>query len=351
MLNKVILRPGYHVRGGIYGANLSAVGGGVVEGPVVVRDEIILEPDVTGKKPMIFACGLNSRKSIQVSFSQPPPNSVVKDCRYNPLVIRGDICTDSLKLEGAVVLGTIYCKEGYIKDSIVFGNVRSETELHLENSTVLSFNAAARVVLHGANTLLMPYATVGSGLQFIEDRGGKAKLRYSGCCNCEDSGCASLCCEKYYVGECKVQEILITERDVYDGRSLGVSEKIGNRIVTVMPRVNNTKPILKQVNDLTYFLESLNLLSHFDKQTRNDFEQRHKNNFELNYFTKMFMYCTPHDPDQGNVFDKGEREKRWGELPKKKKDNKNLIRVISHQRSNAAKAVATAKRCASQPKG
>lgn len=291
LMNNVILREGYHVRGGIYCSDLQAFGGGIVEGPVMAHNEAVLQPDPSAANPMIFACGLNANRAVQVRYSSPP-KSPIDECYQNPLVIRGDVNSESVKLESVLMMGNIYCTDGYIKDSIVFGIVHAERELKVENSVLISFRSKARTELIGNNTLIIPYATSGSDVVFASSAQGKARLRYMGGCPDKPECSSPLDCKRYYQGECDFMDNLFANGDVFDARALGLAEDIHERILTMVPRITDTRPIKKQVDELTLFIRALNHLPHLDEQARREIEEKFRHNADLHHCIKTFLYCT-----------------------------------------------------------
>lgn len=291
LLNTVVLRKGYHIQGGLYAADLSVTGGGTVEGPVVVKNEIRLFPDETGECPMMFACGLNSTRAIQVHYSKIRNNSPSKDCAYTPVIIRGDVCTNVLRLDGVVLTGNVMCNSAHIKDTIVFGNIRAQTDLHLENSIVLSFSGSSKVLIEGRNSLLMPYASANGLIEFKTKKDDVAQLRYVGCCPLDKECPYPLCCRTFYDSQCPHRELLMTENDIFDGVSLNLSDKVEERIITIISRISNTSMISQQVAKMTAFLRALNRLSHIDTPTQAEVGNNFKD-LEMDHLIKLFMMCS-----------------------------------------------------------
>jgi len=303
LYNEVILKSGFKVCGSIYSHRMEGSGSGSVEGPVLVKKEIILEPPTTMRSRMLFAQGLSSGETIQVKFPTLPQFSPVTTYEFNPLIIRGDIFTNSLRIENTVMLGNIHCDDAFIANSIVFGSVNVSRELHLFNSTVISCKAGS-VFFHGHNTLLMPFASSDSTFHFdskpcppppgMEKSPSQnhATVRYIGLCNSAQTKNCPLnvfTCKKYLSGLCEYDEIMMSKSDILN---VGINNKSDKKseMLTLTPRLSDTSLVKGNLNNLSQFIQLLNMLPHLTEKSKTLVKKQLARRKEMVHFANIFSH-------------------------------------------------------------
>lgn len=183
ILRSVILKTPYYLKGGIYTQNLKNNGGGTVTGPVLASAEVMLSQPGGKSEPLRFLSGISATISIAVEEEAKPLKETVIGSMLNAgLIIRGDVVSDMIKLENALIFGNIRGRQVTVVNSIIIGSLLAEDELLVENSKFVSFSGG-HVVLGGDNGCWLPYGTSLKPFEFkdLSDSKGKtipAQLRY-----------------------------------------------------------------------------------------------------------------------------------------------------------------------------
>lgn len=298
LLTDVILKEGFHIRGGLYANQLTIEGAGTVEGPVMAKRDVIIQPPTDMTKRIHLCCGLSSRLAISVQVPDTEPKTPVGTPGFLPLFIRGDVISESVSIENAVVIGNIYAKNATIKDSIIIGCPLIENRLVMRNAMVISFRAGS-VELVKRNSLWVPYGLVESDITFVEDRrdqeeeiqkkvlssdgetkapeANKAWLRYLGLCRTKPYGCGKsywFHCNKYLLGECNKEDVRMTEHDI-------VYMKRGNKTlkaITVAPRFIDLNKVKVDLEEMVKVVTRALYFEHYyptsQNQIRRELDQK-----------------------------------------------------------------------------
>jgi hypothetical protein len=191
ILRNVVLKNPYYLKGGIYALNLENNGGGTVAGPVLASAEVSLSPPVRESEPLRFLSGISATVSIAVEeVNKSLEDTVIGNMLNAGLIIRGDVVSEMIKLENALIFGNIRGRQITAVNSVIIGSLLAEDELLVENSKFVSFSGG-HVVLKGNNGCWLPYATALAPFEFKEalDSKGKtipAQLRYLAVKNAKD---------------------------------------------------------------------------------------------------------------------------------------------------------------------
>jgi hypothetical protein len=183
ILRDVVLKKPYYLKGGIFSQNLKNSGGGTVTGPVLASAEVTLSPPAKKKEPLRFLSGISATISIAVEEEAKSLKETVIGNMINAgLIIRGDVVSDMVKLENALIFGNIRGRRITVVNSIIIGSLLAEDELLVENSKFVSFSGG-HVVLRGINGCYLPYGTSLEPIKFenVSDSQGKTipyQLRY-----------------------------------------------------------------------------------------------------------------------------------------------------------------------------
>ncbi len=170
LLDNIKLKNNFRINGAIYGHNIEIRGKGFVNGPIMAREEIIIYPPTQEDEQILLSSGISSRKAISVKIPKKGKQTPVNDPKFAPLVIKGDVCSNIVHLENAIVLGNIHSDDAYLKDSIILGVPIIQNKLELTNTMVVTFDAKI-VNLYKSNTLWLPYGIASERISFTEDSG------------------------------------------------------------------------------------------------------------------------------------------------------------------------------------
>lgn len=174
LLDNIKLKNDFRINGAIYGHNIEIRGKGFVNGPIMAREEIIIYPPTQEDEQILLSSGISSRKAISVKIRRKGNQTPVNDPKFAPLVIKGDVCSNIVHLENAIVLGNIHSDDAYLKDSIILGVPIIQNKLELTNTMVVTFDAKI-VNLYKSNTLWLPYGIASDRISFTEDIGDHDK--------------------------------------------------------------------------------------------------------------------------------------------------------------------------------
>jgi cytoskeletal protein CcmA (bactofilin family) len=281
LLREISLRNNFNIQGAVYAHNLVAEGSGIVDGPLLVKREIMLTPPMDYKElmnyneHMIFRRGIHAGRSILVEINGPKKSSPARDIRYSPLIVRGDISSGLVKLENAIILGNIHCDSAFIKNSIILGSPFVAGKLTIENSSMLSFNAGS-VEIMGHNTLLVPYGIARTDIYWSEvdnknldtssgeDR--SSTIRYLALCGSQQTGCGQLAltCESYLDGNCRNNGVCMTKADI-----LRVDQEEGAcNVLTITPRLLDISSIEEGVEEISKLITNMLMFDHFDEELK-----------------------------------------------------------------------------------
>jgi len=183
ILRNVVLKDPYYLKGGVFARNLKNNGGGTVTGPALASAEVTLTQPGGKSRPMRFLSGISASISISVEEeARSLQETVIGNMLNAGLIVRGDIVSDMVKLENALIFGNIRGRQITVVNSMVIGSLLAEDELLVENSKFVSFSGG-HVVLRGNNGCWLPYGTSLKPVAFEDapdGHGGKipSQLRY-----------------------------------------------------------------------------------------------------------------------------------------------------------------------------
>ena len=300
LLDNIKLKGDFKINGAIYGHNIEIRGKGSVNGPIMAREELVIYPPTSKEEQMLFSAGMSSRKVISVKVPQTSTLSPATDPDFAPLVIKGDICSNIVHLDNALVLGNIHCKDAYIRNSIILGIPIAQNKLELTNTAVIAFDAKI-VKLYGRNTLWLPYGIASDGISFMEideklhapaaiskedpaEGAHLSWLRYIGLCRSKH-GCGEgfIACERFNKGTCPFPDTRIKCEDILDMNFRG--ENV--RVATLATRFLDTRKIEKEIKAIADILAGIMLFSHFDEKSKAMFLQRARERREGPIIDKM----------------------------------------------------------------
>jgi hypothetical protein len=272
----VILREPFYVKGGVYAQNIRNNGTGTVVGPVMAGREITLTtPTAPNQKPLRFLSGLNATHSILIQEKNfPLEKTVINDIKQAGLIVRGDVVSDTVRLENTLILGSVQARQAFLKNSVIVGSVLAEEELRLTNSTFVSFSAG-KATLVGQNACWLPFGISGEPIQFDKAESGngnstQAELRYLGICRTDTFGCGfaegSICCEKFTAGACEYPNVRLGVSDVHPHTTEAGTKCYA---LTLARRALNLEQISDELQRVQEFLKTLLLYEHLD-----DFSKR-----------------------------------------------------------------------------
>jgi hypothetical protein len=141
ILRNVILKSPFEINGGIFANNLKNLGSGIVFGLVLVTSEITISPPLFGQSPVKFLSGINATNSIAIiESSNLVKETVVSNLNQASIIVQGDVISDSIKLNNALVLGNVRAREASIVNSVIVGSIFTEETLKIENSLFMALS-------------------------------------------------------------------------------------------------------------------------------------------------------------------------------------------------------------------
>ncbi len=287
LLDDIKLKGNFKINGAIYGHNIEIKGKGSVNGPIMAKEELVIYPPTTKEDQMLFSAGMSSRKIISVKVPQTSSLSPATDPDFAPLVIKGDLCSNVVHLDNALVLGNIHCNDAYIRNSIILGIPIAQNKLELTNTAVIAFDAKV-VNLYGRNTLWLPYGIASDGVSFMDidekyhapatsskedqvEGAHIAWLRYVGLCRSKH-GCGEgfIACERFNTGTCPFPDTRMRHEDILEMNFRG--ENV--HVATLATRFMDTRKIEKEIKAIADILAGTMLFTHFDEKSKAMFLER-----------------------------------------------------------------------------
>lgn len=164
----VILRGDYKVLGGVYGARLKAMGSGVVHGPVVTREDLLLdERELTGTAHHSFLSGLTAPTVLRNEVpAYTIAETVVRDLANAKLRVRGPILADTVHLSNALIIGNIHARQVTLEACVVFGTIECEDLLVMNTCNFVAYRAG-RARLMGRMSTWLGYGVSYDGAEFM----------------------------------------------------------------------------------------------------------------------------------------------------------------------------------------
>jgi hypothetical protein len=268
ILRNVILKSPYYLKGGVYALNLENNGGGTVSGPVLATAEVSLSPPSRKSEPLRFLSGISATVSMAVEeVNEPLEETVIGDMLKAGLIIRGDVVSEMVKVENALIFGNIRGRQITVVNSVIIGSLLAEDELLVENSKFVSFSGG-HVLLKGTNGCWLPYGTALVPIEFKDahDNNGKAipgRLRYLAIKDAKDAGIFSPGARDEE--EQSDPALLLGPDDVKKHKT-----KEGKDIyaLNIARRALNLAPVEEEIRTIEEFLKGILMYEHLDKSSR-----------------------------------------------------------------------------------
>jgi hypothetical protein len=275
ILRDVVLKSPYYLKGGIFSQNLKNNGGGTVTGPVLASAEITLTPPIRKKEPLRFLSGMSATISIAVEEeAKSLKETVIVNMMNAGLIIRGDVVSDMVKLENALIFGNIRGRRLTVVNSIIIGSLLAEDELLVENSKFVSFSGG-HVALRGINGCYLPYGTSLEPIKFenVSDSKGKTipyQLRYLAIKNPKDKKGKVRWMDNFFDGNISEQAsgdpvLLLGPGDIKKHKT-----KDGKDIyaLNIAQRALDLAPVEKEIKTIEEFLKGILMYEHLDKSSQ-----------------------------------------------------------------------------------
>jgi hypothetical protein len=289
ILRNVILKSPYYLKGGILSQNLKNKGGGTVTGPVLTSAEVILLQPARKSEPLRFLSGISATISISVQ-EEPKPlkKTVIGNILNAGLIIRGDVVSDMVKLENALIFGNIRGRQITVVNSIIIGSLLAEEELLVENSKFVSFSGG-HVVLKGNNGCWLPYGTSLAPIEFEDasDSQGReisSQLRYLAIRNARDKEGKVKWPGNFTGGNGNDREpdytaLLLGPGDIKKHK---VSENKDIYALNIARRALNLAPVEEEIKTIEEFLKGILMYEHLDKSS----QERERKEWEKKFGTE-----------------------------------------------------------------
>ena len=278
LLRNVRLKSPYYLKGGILSQNLTNSGGGTVTGPVLASSEVTLSPSrpSSGKRePLRFLSGISATISISMEEeAKPLEETVIGNMLKTALIIRGDVVSDMVKLENALIFGNIRGRQITVVNSIIIGSLLAEDELLVENSKFVSFSGG-HVVLRGNNGCWLPYGTSLVPIEFedaVDSQGKKIspQLCYLAIKNAKDKETKGMLSGNIPCGNRDDREPVETALLLGSGDIEKHKTRDGKDIyaLNIARRALNLAPVEEEIKTIEEFLEGILMYEHLDKSSR-----------------------------------------------------------------------------------
>jgi len=289
ILRNVLLKSPYYLKGGILSQNLANNGGGTVTGPVLASAEVTLVQPARKSEPLRFLSGISATISISVEEeAKPLEETVIGDMHNTALIIRGDVVSEMVKLENALIFGNIRGRQITVVNSIIIGSLLAEDELLVENSKFVSFSGG-HVVLRGNNGCWLPYGTSLAPIEFedVSDSRGKkiySQLRYLAIKNTRDKESKGMWSSKITGGNEDNQESADTAMLLGPGDIKKHKTREGKDIyaLNIARRALNLAPVEEEIKTIEEFLRGILMYEHLDKSS----QERERKEWEKKFRTE-----------------------------------------------------------------
>lgn len=163
----VVLQGSYAVLGGIYGRRLRSNGSGTVHGPVVTREDLVL--DETQRQTHEFLSGLTCPGIIRNEVpAYRVSESAVASLASARLRVRGPILADTVHLSNALVIGNIHARRVTLEACVVFGIIECDELLVMDTCNFVAYRAG-RARLKGRLTTWLGHGVSYDGDEFLSD--------------------------------------------------------------------------------------------------------------------------------------------------------------------------------------
>jgi hypothetical protein len=206
--------------------------------------------------------------------AKPLEETVIGNMLKTALIIRGDVVSDMVKLENALIFGNIRGRQITVVNSIIIGSLLAEDELLVENSKFVSFSGG-HVVLRGNNGCWLPYGTSLVPIEFedaSDSRGKKIspQLCYLAIKNARDKESKGMWSGNFPGGNGNDQEPADTALLLGPGDIKKHKTRDGKDIyaLNIARRALNLAPVEEEIKTIEEFLEAILMYEHLDKSSR-----------------------------------------------------------------------------------
>lgn len=297
ILRNVVLKSPYYLKGGIFSRNLKNNGGGTVTGPVLASAEVTLSQPTGKSGPLRFLSGISATVSISVEEEvRLLKETVIGKILNAGLIIRGDVVSDMVKLENALIFGNIRGRQVTVVNSIIIGSLLVEEELLVENSKFVSFSGG-HVVLRGNNGCWLPYGTSLAPIKFEDasDSQGKTipfQLRYLAVKNVKDKEGKGKWLGKFSNGAGDEQApgdpaLLLGPGDIKKHKT---GDGLDMYALNIARRALDLAPVEEEIKTIEEFLKGILMYEHLDKSS----QERERKEWEKKFSSEELelLKCT-----------------------------------------------------------
>jgi hypothetical protein len=206
--------------------------------------------------------------------AKPLEETVIGNMLKTALIIRGDVVSDMVKLENALIFGNIRGRQITVVNSIIIGSLLAEDELLVENSKFVSFSGG-HVVLRGNNGCWLPYGTSLVPIEFedaVDSQGKKIspQLCYLAIKNVKDKECSGMWSGNIPGGSGNDRESADTALLLGPGDIEKHKTRDGKDIyaLNIARRALNLAPVEEEIKTIEEFLQGILMYEHLDKSSR-----------------------------------------------------------------------------------
>jgi hypothetical protein len=274
MQRNVMLKGPFYLKGGIFSQYLKNNGGGTVTGPVLASAEVTLSQPVGNPEPLRFLSGISATISIAMEEKAGGlEETVISNMKNAGLIIRGDVVSDMIKLENALIFGNLRGRQISVVNSIIIGSILAEEELIIENSKFVSFSGG-HVVLKGDNGCWLPYGTSLTPIEFTQ-------LRYMAVNSTKDGDGKKTWLNSFQTDvhdeQKTVEPVLmlgpgdVTKHKTKDGLDIYA--------LNIARRALNLVPLEEEIKTIEEFLKGILMYEHLDKSS----QEREKKEWEKKF--------------------------------------------------------------------
>jgi len=279
----LVLGKDFEVKGGLYAKNLKITGQGEVLGPIFVRSETVLQGLYSSIKARGGLISVGSLKTEETGLKAV--ETTVCRAGGGGILSGGDLISEYVFLENSLVVGSVQAaQQAYLKNCLVIGPVFSKGNLHLTNSTILTYHAK-KVEFSGKNTIMLPVGFSKEKPLFLHPDDTSDSLvtclRYLGLCS-------SLGLSPFQKGAIRhdpsVQHELDREVCVDEDADLQPCETAqwgSGWALNLSARALNWKPIKESIENLGALVEAFYRWEHFAEPLRVDLMEAFRASPEL----------------------------------------------------------------------
>lgn len=256
MMRNIYLRSGAHIKGGIYGNELSVEGNGItVDGAVYCKSHI-----------RINLLEENDQKDATFRSAVVCPGTILTTTSVCKTRFLSDIYSGKINLKRGFVYGNIYASSATIEDSVVLGGVYCTKQLTLKNSIIFTFRAG--------DCSISEHVSILSPFGFAEKIQLKSTVNVIAFSGLFEKG------YKQTGGGLKLDETDVYEIELEkkDPSAEAAGKKI--QVLSIAERLLNTAEVIKHFEQNRNFIEFLSLNSHLPPAERINFLLRNKDELE-----------------------------------------------------------------------